>query len=108
MQSAGHLRDHARLPLGAAYFGWELEEDDERAREMLCIALDNRVQSIWLSFGNDLGRSVEFIRKADQQSQREERTKVFVLVSSVKEALLAGNEWNADVIVAQGMCHPFF
>lgn len=102
LTSAGYLRDYARLPVGVAYFGWELEEDDGRAREMLDIAYEYDTDSIWLSFGRDLGRSVQYIRHADQRNGREEKTKIFVLVSSVQDALVACNEWNVDVIVAQG------
>ena len=89
-----------------AYFGWELEEDEERAREMLDVALANGVGSIWLSLGNDLGPFVDYIRQSDLRRQREEKTNIFVLVNSVNEALIAGNEWNTDVLVAQGTCPP--
>jgi nitronate monooxygenase len=66
------------------------------------LALENGVQAIWLSFGEDLGRWIEFVRIHDQKSGKTPRTLIFVQVNSVDEALLAVQTWKVDVLVAQG------
>ncbi|TCD68419.1 hypothetical protein EIP91_010820 [Steccherinum ochraceum] len=95
----------ATLPLGVAYFGWKLKEQgDAVATELLDASLQNNVQAIWFSFW-DKGQSkwARYIREADANRPEPRNTIIFVLVTSVEEALLAVNEWKADVIVAQGM-----
>jgi nitronate monooxygenase len=67
------------------------------------LALENGVQAIWFSFGEDLGRWIEFVRIHDQKSGKTPGTLIFVQVNSVDEALLAVQTWKADVLVAQGM-----
>lgn len=70
---------------------------------MLQSALNSNVQSIWLSFGNDLRPYVEFIRKADAPRETHSRkTLIAIQVSSSAEALTAVNELNADVVIVQG------
>jgi len=70
---------------------------------MLQIALNSNVQSIWLSFGNDLRSYVEFIRKADAtRGAHSHKTLIAIQVSSTAEALTAVNELNADVVIVQG------
>jgi nitronate monooxygenase len=92
-----------KLPIGIGYFGWELDKDPSKATQMLQIALTSNVQSIWLSFGNDLRPYVEFIRKADATRESHSRkTLIAIQVSSSAEALTAVNELKADVVIVQG------
>jgi len=70
---------------------------------MLQIALTSNVQSIWLSFGNDLRPYVEFIRQADAiRGPHSRRTLIAIQVSSSAEALTAVNELKADIVIVQG------
>ncbi|KAG6856658.1 hypothetical protein H0H87_002035 [Tephrocybe sp. NHM501043] len=88
------------LPIGIGYLGWQLEKPDAPARELLSVALDNNVRAVWLSFGAQLHSWIKFIR----ESEREPRaTTIVVQVNSLREALVAVNDWKADVIVAQGI-----
>ncbi|OBZ66386.1 Nitronate monooxygenase [Grifola frondosa] len=82
------------LPIGVGYLGWILEEHEDSAEQMLDISLNSHVQAIWFAAGNQLGR---WIRAGNQR-----KTIIFVQVGSVEDALVALNEWKADVIVAQG------
>lgn len=92
----------APLQVGAGYLGWMLDEGG-RTVDALRVALEQRVCSIWLSFGNDLGRWVEYIRQYDEKRTEAHRTLVWVLVNSVGEAEVATRSWGADVLVVQGM-----
>jgi hypothetical protein len=96
-------RPSGPLPIGAGFLGWKLEEPDSVHIDLLKLALENGVQAIWFSFGEDLGRWIEFVRIHDQQSAKTPRTLIFVQVNSVDEALLAVQTWKVDVLVAQGM-----
>ncbi|THH32392.1 hypothetical protein EUX98_g1811 [Antrodiella citrinella] len=95
---------NATLPLGVAYFGWKLKEQGEATTtEMLDVSLQHNVQAIWFSFwSKDQSKWARYIREKDAASTEERSTVIFVLVSSVEQALMAVNEWKADVIVAQG------
>ena len=96
-----------KLPIGIGYFGWELDKDPSKATQMLQIALTSNVQSIWLSFGNDLRPYVEFIRKADATRESHIRkTLIAIQVSSDAEALTAVNELKADIVIVQGTVPP--
>lgn len=102
LASANYKPNSPKLPIGVAYFGWELEKNgNELAREKLDISLDNNVESIWLSFGNELGNYVKYIRQKERESDATRKTNIFVVVSTVEEALAAA-KWSTDVIVAQG------
>ena len=94
-----------RLPIGVGYLGWKLDEAGEKAYPFLDAALQSNVRAIWLSFGHDLGRWVDYIRDNDKETGR--KTYVFIQVNSLEEALKAVNIWKADVLVAQGTgcCH---
>lgn len=74
------------------------------AAEVLDIALAANVQAIWLSFGDSLGRWVDYVRNKDRSNPK---TLVFILGNSVDECL-AAKKFGADVIVAQGssFSHP--
>lgn len=88
------------LPIGVGYLGWLL--DKHKGEELISIALENRVQAIWLSFGDNLEKWIKFIRNSEANRGAQEKTKIFIVVSSVSEALVAVNEWKADAIIAQG------
>ena len=91
------------MPIGIGYLGWELDNDPLKATQMLQIALTSNVQSIWLSFGNDLRSYVEFIRKADAtKGEHSRKTLIAIQVSSSADALTAVNELKADVVIVQG------
>ena len=64
--------------------------------------LRNDVQAIWLAFGNDVYRWIEYVRNSSANASASHKPLIFVQVTSVEEALLAAKEWNVDVIVAQG------
>ena len=90
------------LPIGAGFLGWKLEEPGSPHVQLLEVALENGVRAIWLSFGEDLGRWIEFVRNHDQQTGKSPKTLVFLQVNSVDEALVAAQSWKVDVLVAQG------
>jgi hypothetical protein len=90
------------LPIGAGFLGWKLDEAGSQQIPLLELALENGVRAIWLSFGQDLGRWIEFVRNHDQKSGKSPKTLLFVQVNSVDEALIAVQTWKVDVLVAQG------
>ncbi|KAG8220867.1 2-nitropropane dioxygenase [Butyriboletus roseoflavus] len=90
------------LPIGVGYLGWQLEKPTAKPEVVLSAALDNHVRAIWLAFGNNLKQWIKFIRNYDAEHKRVRKTTIFVQVSSVEEALVASDEWNVDVLVAQG------
>lgn len=94
------LDSKSPLPVGIGYLGWQLEKPDTPAQELLSVALENKVQAVWLSFGADLQRWIKYIRDTEPKPGA---TKIFVQVTSVEEALVAVHDWKADVIVAQGI-----
>jgi nitronate monooxygenase len=89
------------LPIGVGFIGWILDQKDAlgSAHEFLSVALDNNVRAIWLSFGVDLGKWIRYIRNKERNPGA---TTIFVQVNSVQQALVAINDWKADVVVAQG------
>lgn len=95
------LSDADPLPIGVGYLAWQLDKDPAGVG-MLDVSLLNRVQAIWLAFGNNIGRWVDYIRSYDASSGREQKTLIFAQVSSAKEALVAIQDWKVDVLVAQG------
>jgi len=96
------------LPIGAGFLGWKLDEAGSQQIPLLELALENGVRAIWLSFGQDLGRWIEFVRNHDQKSGKSPKTLLFVQVNSVDEALIAVQTWKVDVLVAQGNDQPLF
>lgn len=95
-------RPSGPLPIGAGFLGWKLDEPGSTTVQLLEVALENGVRAIWLSFGEDLGRWIEFVRNHDQQTGKSPKTLVFLQVNSVDEALVAAQSWKVDVLVAQG------
>lgn len=96
------LQNQTPIPIGVGYLCWQLEKPNSPAIELLSVALENRVQAVWFSFGNDLGRWVEYVRKHDDKASDGHKTLVFAQISSTEEAKKAINEWKVDVVVAQG------
>ncbi|KAF9221412.1 2-nitropropane dioxygenase [Gyrodon lividus] len=90
------------LPIGVGFLGWQLDKSTTKPEAMLSTALGNRVQAIWLAFGNNLGHWIKYIRDYDAENKRSRSTTVFVQVPSVEEALVAIHKWKVDVLVAQG------
>jgi len=96
-------RPSGPLPIGAGFLGWKLDDAQSPWVAHLELALENGVRAIWLSFGEDLGRWIEFVRRHDEQHGKTPKTLIFVQVNSVDEALLAAQTWKVDVLVAQGI-----
>ncbi|KAF8523617.1 2-nitropropane dioxygenase [Gautieria morchelliformis] len=92
----------APLQIGAGYLGWMLDEGGN-AVDALHVALEQRVSSIYLSFGEDLGKWVEHIRQYDQNRKKAHKTLIWILVNSVAEAEVATTKWKADVLVVSGI-----
>ncbi|KAG6919541.1 hypothetical protein DXG01_005131 [Tephrocybe rancida] len=88
------------LPIGIGYLGWQLETPNAAARELLSVATDNNVRAVWLSFGAQLHSWIKYIRESEREPGA---TTIVIQVNSVQEALVAVNDWKADVIVAQGI-----
>jgi nitronate monooxygenase len=89
------------IPIGVGFLGWQLET----AADLLPIALEARVKAIWFAFGNNLGQWVDFVRNYDALKHDGHKTLVFAQISTAEEAQQASNEWQVDVVVAQGL--PF-
>ncbi|KAJ8591798.1 2-nitropropane dioxygenase, partial [Rhizopogon salebrosus TDB-379] len=96
------LSETDTLPIGVGYLAWQLEKDPSSATDLLNVALSNRVQAVWLAFGNNIGRWIEYVRSYDAISGRNQKTVIFVQISSVEEAVTAIHDWKVDVLVAQG------
>lgn len=93
--------------MGAGFLAWVLDTDKEGSTVgPLRVALEKRVKSIWLSFGPNLGKWVEYIRQYDSQRTNEHKTLLWMVVNSVEEARKAVEVWKADVLVVQGESEP--
>jgi len=90
------------LKIGVGFLVWQLEKDSSLSEQLVSIAIDHRVQAIWLAFGEDIGSWIKRIRSLERDDGTESSVKIFVQVSTVEQALQAVNEWKADVIVVQG------
>lgn len=88
------------LPVGIGFIGWVLDKTEVSEDPRIPAALDELPKAIYFAFGEDLGKHVRQVRQ--YEAEREHKTLVFVCVSTVEEALKAANEWEVDVIVAQG------
>ncbi|TFK39340.1 2-nitropropane dioxygenase [Crucibulum laeve] len=98
-----NIDEGSRLPIGVGFLGWQLEKQNSSAQELLNIVLNENIQAVWLAFGSDLGRWTKYIHTYNEQVGQDHRVTIFVQISSVDEAVVAMNEWQADVIVAQGI-----
>nr|VWO94925.1 Inosine-5'-monophosphate dehydrogenase (IMP dehydrogenase) (IMPD) (IMPDH) (EC [Ganoderma boninense] len=98
------LESNKPLPIGYGFIGWLLDKSEDAGKQLIDSVIENGVQAIWLAFGNDVRRWVEYVRvsPANTQAHSDHRPLIFVQVTSVAEALEAANEWKVDVIVAQG------
>ncbi|PBK60972.1 inosine monophosphate dehydrogenase, partial [Armillaria solidipes] len=93
------LQPNVPLPVGVGFITWILEKNNVSTDPRLTSVLEERVQAVWFAFGKDIGSYVRQVREHD--SKRDHKTKVFVLVNSLEEALQATNEWGADALVVQ-------
>ncbi|KAL5531641.1 hypothetical protein ACEPAG_4518 [Sanghuangporus baumii] len=100
---AGSDRSRETLSIGVGFLGWILDKPDGKVAELLSIALEAHVAAVWFAFGNDLGKWVRIVRNSDERGLQPRKTKVFILVNSLDEARRAVYEWDADVLVAQGI-----
>lgn len=87
---------------GVGFLCWMLDEKEQLIK-VLQTALEARVKCIWLSFGDDIGKWVDYIRKYDEARDKPHKTLIWVLINSVKEAQRAVDDWHADVLVVQGI-----
>ncbi|KAI0033683.1 2-nitropropane dioxygenase [Vararia minispora EC-137] len=88
------------LSIGVGILGFMLDKPgNNTVREMLEYALAQQVRAVWLSYGEDLGKWVDFVRSYD--AKRKHKTLIFIGVSTASMALQAMNQFKADVIVAQ-------
>ena len=90
------------LPIGVGFIAWLLDTKPDAAKELVDVALESNVQALWLAFGNDVYRWIEYVRTSSAALRAANRPLLFVQVTSVDEALVAANQWKVDVIVAQG------
>ncbi|KAI0641866.1 2-nitropropane dioxygenase [Trametes meyenii] len=90
------------LPIGCGFIGWQLDAKETESKELVDIVVEGGVQAIWLSFGNDLLRWIQYIRASSAYAHSGTKPLLFVQVSSVEEALQAVNDWKVDVLIVQG------
>ncbi|KAI0629210.1 2-nitropropane dioxygenase [Trametes polyzona] len=88
------------LPMGCGFIGWMLDSKEDEYKPLIDIALENKVRAIWLSFGNDLPRWIEYIRTSPLSASH--KPLIFVLVTTVEEAVKAVQDWKIDVLIVQG------
>jgi nitronate monooxygenase len=89
----------APLPIGIGYLGWQLEQTGAPALQFLNVALEYKVKAVWLSAGERLPEWIAHIRNNEATPGA---VKIFIQVGSVEQALVAVNDWKADVVVLQG------
>lgn len=90
------------LPIGIGFIAWLLDTKEDAAKQLIDVVVESNVQALWLAFGNDVYRWIQYARTSPAGASSTRKPLIFVQVTSVEEALLAANEWKADVIVAQG------
>ncbi len=90
------------LPIGYGFIGWLLDKNEDAGKQLIDVVIENDVQAIWLAFGNNIHRWVEYVRTSPANRHANHKPLIFIQVTSVEEALVAANEWEVDVIVAQG------
>ena len=100
VREAINLRDGHPVPIGIGFIGWILDITEASDDPRLEAILEEKPMAIWFAFGVNLAKYVEQVKVYD--SKREHKTLIFVVVSSVEDALRAANEWKVDVIVVQG------
>ncbi|KAF5379607.1 hypothetical protein D9757_009199 [Collybiopsis confluens] len=90
----------ASIPVGVGFLGWILDQTETSEDPRIPPILAERPAAIWFAFGVDLGKYVSQVRAYD--ASRAHKTLVFVIVTTVDEAVQAANEWGVDVLVVQG------
>ncbi|KIY66148.1 2-nitropropane dioxygenase [Cylindrobasidium torrendii FP15055 ss-10] len=98
VRSTLQLPKGEQLPVGVGFITWALEKDNlgDAPDPRISAVLRHDVRAVWLAFGGDTGKYVRQVRVEAPKAL------VFVMVSTVEEALKATNEWKADVLVVQG------
>ncbi|KAF4598666.1 hypothetical protein EYR38_007072 [Pleurotus pulmonarius] len=91
------------IPVGVGFIGWILDKTEPSDDPRLPAVLAEKPAAIWLAFGSDLGKYVRQIRDFDAARTDGHRTLIFTIVNDVEGALRAANEWEVDVLVAQGI-----
>ncbi len=92
--------DKASLPIGVGFLCWHLESPGTQAEKLLNLTLENNVQAVWFAFGRNIPRWVQLVRDYDRQNGK--NTLIFAQINTVAEARAAIEDWNVDVLVAQG------
>lgn len=95
--------EESTLAIGVGFLAWQLDKRQFNVLECMHIALESHVKAIWLSYGEDLGKWVKYVREHDPRAGTENAVKIFVQISLVEDALMAINDWKVDVIVVQGL-----
>ncbi|KAJ4466759.1 2-nitropropane dioxygenase [Lentinula aciculospora] len=90
----------APVPIGVGLLGWILDMTETSDDSRIPAVLAQCPEAIWFAFGIDLGKYVAQVREYD--ATREHKTKIFVIVNNVDEAMRAVEKWKVDVIVVQG------
>lgn len=90
--------ERSPAPFGVAFLAWVLEKENPRGR--IAAVLESRPAAIWFAYGNQLAQHIQQVREFD--AQKSTKTQVFVTVNTVEQAVVAANDWKADVLVAQG------
>ncbi|KZO92881.1 inosine monophosphate dehydrogenase [Calocera viscosa TUFC12733] len=89
--------------LGLGALAWMLEPEHSPVRDMLEHGLREApgVRAVWLSFGEDLGKWVRWVRGLDGERGDGRKTLLFIQVGTLEQALEA-QQIGADVVVLQG------
>jgi len=96
------INSRTPLPIGVGFLVWQLERSPAAGEKLILAALESRVKAIWLSFGSDLGRWINFVRENDSRTASADACKIFIQTSITDEVIQAVQTWKVDVIVAQG------
>ncbi|EIW58710.1 2-nitropropane dioxygenase [Trametes versicolor FP-101664 SS1] len=88
------------LPIGCGFIGWILDSQEEEYKKLVDTAIESGVRAIWVSFGNDLPRWINYIRGSPAYAVH--KPLIFAQVTSLEEAIKAVNDWKVDVLVVQG------
>ncbi|KAI0747249.1 2-nitropropane dioxygenase [Daedaleopsis nitida] len=90
------------LPIGIGLIGWLLDANVDAAEQMIDTILESDVQALWFAFGDHIQRWIQYARTSRARTNLSRQPLIFIQVTSIDEALLAVQEWKADVIIAQG------
>ncbi|KZO92893.1 inosine monophosphate dehydrogenase [Calocera viscosa TUFC12733] len=90
------------LPIGIGALGWLLDAPSFGVSDMLKWAVKQGVEAVWLSFGDDLGKWVQFVREVDLERGDGRKTLIAIQLGTVDQAKQAVEEWKVDIVIAQG------